>query len=123
MVELMANLKFINYVLCGMTELLSQNVKSKDETKNDYFDTTELDKTITTVDMQDLIPEFNDSKTILIHSNDFADKNPQYVINGYHDPQNTEIKVTEYAPKVFRKIRKEIITESKFQFSFVPNNN
>ena len=95
-----------------MTELLSQNLKSEEKKQDSYFDTTELDKTIKTVDnMQDMIPEFNDSKTVLIHSNDFADNNPSFCIDGYHDPQNTEIKVTEYAPKIFRKIRKEIISE------------
>ena len=45
-VELIANLKFINYVLCGMTDLLSQNEKARAESNDDYYDKTDLDKTL-----------------------------------------------------------------------------
>ena len=40
-----------------------------------------------------MVPEFSDSNTIIVHSNDFAKSNPDLIIDGYDDPENMEIKV------------------------------
>ena len=96
-----------------MTELLIQNERDRGSANDKYFDTDELVKTLETIDVQDMITEFTDTNTITINSNDFAQKNPDLIIDGYKDPENIEIKVTEYAPKVFRSIRQQILSESK----------
>lgn len=70
-----------------------------------------------------MITEFTEVNTVMVHSNDFAKTHPEFIIKGYDDPTNIEIEVREYAPKIFRTIRKDLLTEDQLHLSLIPKKN
>lgn len=56
-------------------------------------------------------------------ADEFLQDNKEIGIQKYHKVANDRIIVKEYAPGVFRKIRKEYITEDDYFNSFKPCNN
>lgn len=53
----------------------------------------------------------------------FAREHPDLIIDGYVKMNDIDTKVWEYAPTIFRNIRKGKITENQLMSSFIPNKN
>ena len=55
----------------------------------------------------------------------FSKQHPEFNIEGYADHLEPEdkVEITEYAPKFFRAIRKNIVSEEVFMQTFIPNKN
>lgn len=53
----------------------------------------------------------------------FLKKNPDVAINSFKISDLENIVVIEYAPEIFKKIRKNIISEKDIYDSFLPSDN
>lgn len=58
-----------------------------------------------------------------VDAQEFATKHPDYIIDGYHQAEQPVVKIVEYAPQLFKKIRNGRITEEQMMRSFIPNKN
>jgi hypothetical protein len=67
--------------------------------------------------------ECNEISKFNVEANHFAEKFPDYTISGYNEETKEKIHIKEFAPKIFRNIRKKHLTEDQLLHSFVPNLN
>lgn len=58
-----------------------------------------------------------------MRSASFSKDHPDYTIHGYVQEEDTDTTVWEYAPSIFRNIRKGRISEHQLLQSFIPNKN
>lgn len=60
---MVANLKYINYLLMGMTNLFAENMKLLDSynsnNSSQYYEKSKINDVLNVVDVQDLVEEFN----------------------------------------------------------------
>jgi hypothetical protein len=59
---MVANLKYINYLLMGMTNLFAENLKLLDNPLSEgsqYYEKSKINDALGVIDVQDLVEEFN----------------------------------------------------------------
>ena len=108
-----------------MTNLFADNMKllDKDLEGSQYYQKSKINDALGVIDVQDLVEEFNQINESEMQSSEFAEKYKEFAIEGYNDDTKCSIKVSEYAPKIFRSLRQGRITEQQLLLSFTPNKN
>ena len=106
-----------------MTEVLfMRNEQLKKNGEASYYDSDGFYQTIENSENDDTWTGFF-NKRHKIASKSFVEDHPDFSIGGFHIDEEQQVNLTEYAPILFRNIRKKHITEENFYRSFVPSKN
>ena len=64
-----------------------------------------------------------DENSFTIEASKFFEKYPEHELKKFNEGSGGKISMTEYAPKLFRNIRKEFVSEQLMFESFKPASN
>ena len=109
-----------------MSEVLYQrNEEHKRKGDSSYYDSEYFQQLVKSNDQSgtdELWTSLNSQSKFKINSKHFVENHPDYSIQGFHI-EDQQVLVTEYAPLLFRNIRKIHITETNLFKSFIPSRN
>ena len=130
LMELASNLNLINQVLIGMTEMTQKRIqllaRVGEEAYYDgkYFEENmNLNKGPNSKGYDELLTECQEVSTFNVCTSYFREQNQELLIPNFDINDTEKITIKEYAPKIFRNIRRKFIREKDLFDSFVPNKN
>ena len=72
-----------------------------------------------------ILEESKEIRKTIVHPDQFVYSHPKFIIPGYckHIHEDDQITVLEYAPRLFRCIRNNIVSEDQLLQTFMPSKN
>ena len=93
-----------------MTEFLDNRVQESETIGYDqYYNSNNTSNQ----SEEQLKNDCSEISTFQVKSLEFAQKHPEFCIEGYTETDDHRITITEYAPKIFRKIRQGRLSEKQ----------
>lgn len=120
---LVLNLNLIHLVLIGMTSMLETLVQQKQENESEDEELVNMIMTSEEIASDRLTEYVDKSKSYDIDAVKFCEDNPDKCIQKFKVNRNVELEVIEHAPKLFRLVRRGLISEEEIMNSLIPALN
>ena len=117
-VELAQNLNLIYMILVGLTDLFRIYRDEHEKTQESYYKIDENNDPC----CNNFNAWKNETRVHEVLAKDFLRDYPDLAVNDAGSIQDS-VKLTEFAPKIFRKIRQNIISEKAMYESMIPIAN
>ena len=116
--ELASNLNLINQVLIGMTEMTQKRIQLLARVGEEAFydgkyfeENMNLNKGPNSKGYDELLTECQEVSTFNVCTSYFREQNQELLIPNFDINDTEKITIKEYAPKIFRNIRRKFIRE------------
>ena len=113
--RLASNLQVIYLTLIGLTDLFNKNISILKNDENGYY---QLE-----TDADSISKAMKEENAYHFLAKDFIKANPNHCIPKIAVADSDYISIVEYAPRIYRNIRKSIITEETLFKSLIPSVN
>lgn len=105
-------MQVIYHTLIGLTAVAKQNVEKFESDKENFYKLTD-----------DLDQARDEKELNVVNARKFITENPDYAISDFDLSSSDTIKIRELAPKVFRQIRQNYLSEETLLESVIPAAN
>lgn len=120
----MNNLSMINAILMGMTQGLKSKCDSLEQGgEEEYYRSEKILGLLAEEKNEDMLAEIEATEAYDVNLKQFTENFSECCIQGYSVDDSESVHVTEFAPYIFRNIRKGLISERVLFQSLIPNRN